>query len=540
MNKNMKNFLVVSSVVVIAALGFAAYRQIAANRAAAESPATETAVVQRGDLSVTVEAAGSLQSPSETTLAFETGGRLAEMLVDEGQTVKAGDVLAHLDSSALELQLAQAELNLQLLTSPEVIAQTELAVINAREMLADAEEDLANIQHPDVDYYREQLADAQARLAAAQNNATIADVGALANAVFAAEETVERTAERLGKVKAAIEGCTDCDPARQVKVDGIPQTLADAQENYDGALNALTAAKLNLENAQQSNAQVVEDAQEAVEDAQANLDAALAGPDPDDVALYTAKVENAQAALAAAEALLADLKSGLTYESLADASPVADSTQGQLRQAILSVRSAELSLEKAALIAPVAGTVTTVRANAGEFIGPGAPLIVLSELSTLEAEVNLDETDVSRVQVGMPVVVFVDAFPGQQLTGQVTEIAPSANVQSGVVLYPVTVRVDVGSLPLRSGMTVNVTFPIEQRTDTLLVPFRAVETEGGQAYLTRVTAAGSEQVAVTMGLITDTQVEILSGIEEGDVVTVYANPVQDTELMNNPMFGGGQ
>jgi multidrug efflux pump subunit AcrA (membrane-fusion protein) len=90
-------------------------------------------------------------------------------------------------------------------------------------------------------------------------------------------------------------------------------------------------------------------------------------------------------------------------------------------------------------------------------------------------------------------------------------------------------------------MTVNVSFPIEQRTDTLLVPFRAIETEGGQAYVTRVTATGreAERVAVTMGLITDTQIEILSGINEGDVVTVYANPVQDTELMKNPMFGGG-
>ena len=95
-------------------------------------------------------------------------------------------------------------------------------------------------------------------------------------------------------------------------------------------------------------------------------------------------------------------------------------------------------------------------------------------------------------------------------------------------------------MPLRSGMTINVSFPLEQRTDALLVPFRAIETEGGQAYLTRVTASGFERVAVTMGLITDTQIEILSGISEGDVVTVYANPVQDTELMRSPMFGGGQ
>jgi hypothetical protein len=55
-----------------------------------------------------------------------------------------------------------------------------------------------------------------------------------------------------------------------------------------------------------------------------------------------------------------------------------------------------------------------------------------------------------------------------------------------------------------------------------------------------VAGSGSERVAVTLGLITDTQVEILSGLKEREVVTVYANPVQDTELMKNPMFGGGQ
>src|SRR5690606_37353425 len=123
-------------------------------------------------------------------------------------------------------------------------------------------------------------------------------------------------------------------------------------------------------------------------------------------------------------------------------------------------------------------------------------------------------SDVSRVQVGMTVFVSVDAFPFQQLSGQVTEIAPSANVQSGVVLYPVTIQLDPTDLPLRPGMTVNVTFPVQQRTDTLLVPFGGVETEGGQAYVSRVTASGTERVAVTLGLITDTHVEILSGLEE--------------------------
>jgi multidrug efflux pump subunit AcrA (membrane-fusion protein) len=200
------------------------------------------------------------------------------------------------------------------------------------------------------------------------------------------------------------------------------------------------------------------------------------------------------------------------------------------------------NFENTRLTAPTDGVVTSVFFQADEYARPGVPVTIVSSLTPLEAQVNLDEIDVSRIQLGIPVVVTVDAFPGQVWTGQVAQIALSPNVQSGVVLYPVTIHLDPTDLPLRSGMTVNVSFPIEQWSDALLVPFRAVETEGGQAYVTRVTGPGreAERVAVTIGLITDTQVEILSGLEEGDVVTVFANPAQDTELMSNPMFGGGQ
>ena len=169
--------------IVIAALvlgggGWFVSQRTAAGSGTNDAP-TETAVVIRDSLAVTVDVAGSLLSPSETTLAFETGGRLTEVLVAEGQSVKAGDVLARLDSNALELQLAQAELNLQLLTSPEAIAQAELAVLNAREALEDAERDLASVQHPDVAYYQEQLDRTQNTLLTAQQNAEITDIGSL-------------------------------------------------------------------------------------------------------------------------------------------------------------------------------------------------------------------------------------------------------------------------------------------------------------------------------------------------------------------------
>ena len=348
---NKKNILIVSIVVVIAVLGFMAYRQVAAKKAAAvESSATETAVVERSDLSMTVDASGSIVPRAEIGLAFTTGGRVAETLVTEGEQVEAGQLLLRLDTQDLEWQVEQARLSVSI-----------------------AEYDLSDMRD---DYYEES----------------------------------------------------------------------------------------------------------------------------DQVKRSKAKLEQAQ----------------------------------------VSLQQAEWRLEQATLKAPINGIVTALFVESGEMANSGQTVIILSDLANLDVDVNLDETDVARIEMGMTVVVTVDAFPGVEVSGEVIEIAPTADVQSGVVLYPVTVRLDPTDLPLRSGMTVNVMFTLEERKDTLVVPFRAVETEGGQAYLTRVTVSGTERVAVTMGLITDTQIEILSGIEEGDVITVYANPVQDTELMHNPMFSGGQ
>ena len=455
---NKKSIISIAVVAIIAIAGFVGYRQISAKRAAAQAPEIETAVVQRDDLSITVEVSGSLIPPTEFGLAFPIAGKVYEVPVAEGQTVKKGDLLARLERNI------QAEADFQALFTDAGVAKVELAVVNAEEALDDALEDV-KYRIGTVTYYWEgQLKQAEEALAALN-----ADPNS--------------SAEQKAEAQKAV------DEAR-IKVAYFLEENLDYLEKVDDwrpdAVDIASARK------------ALEDAKIALQDAQTALGIINTGP-------------------AALQAPLAAL--GIETARL---------------------EQTRLNLENSRLLAPADGVVTTIFIQTSEYANPGAPVVVLNDFSVLEAEVNLDETDVSRIGVGMPVLVTVDAFPNQQLNGAVTEIAPSANVQSGVVLYAVILDVDADGLPLRSGMTVNITFPVEERTNTLLVPFRAVETEGGQAYVTRVTASGSERVSVTLGLITDTQVEILSGINEGDIVTVYANPIQDIEIMKSPMFGGGQ
>lgn len=453
-----KSFLTVVIVIVIAALGFAAYRQVSAKRAAAEVPATETAVVQRDDLVVTVEAAGSLISSDEFTLTFSASGRVYEFLVVEGQVVEKGDLLARMDEHI------QAESDFQALFTEASLAKAELEVAYADEALEDALGDL-KYRIGTVTYYWEgQLKQTEEALAALNADPN---------------STTEQKAEAQKLV----------DQARSKSAYFLEQNLDSLEKEDDWRPDAVDIATARL---------ALENAKVGLQDAQAALEIIENGP----------------------SALQAPLVA--------------------LGPEMAKLEQTRLKMENTRLVAPMDGLVTTVHYQAGEFVNPGAPVIELNNASMLDANVNLDETDVARISMGSLVVITVDAFPGMELSGEVIEISSTASVQSGVVLYPVTVRLDSTELPLRSGMTVSITFPIEERTNTLLVPFRAIETEGGQAYATRVTATGSERMAVTLGLITDTQVEILGGLEEGDVVTVYANPAQDADVMSNPMFGGGQ
>ena len=176
---NKKNLLIAAVVIVISGTGFAAYQQISAKKALAKTPATETTVVQRGDLSITVEATGSLAPQGEFSLAFPVGGGIYEIAVVEGQTVKQGDILASLEDSI------QAKADFQTLFSVAGIAQAELARINAQSALDYAVGDLAYLIGPDAYYWEKQLGQAEERLVALNQ-----DPNAIAEQKSAAEEKV--------------------------------------------------------------------------------------------------------------------------------------------------------------------------------------------------------------------------------------------------------------------------------------------------------------------------------------------------------------
>ncbi|MEK7787598.1 MAG: biotin/lipoyl-binding protein [Chloroflexota bacterium] len=320
MKKLFRPRTLVIILVVAAALasgGYYYYSQVYLPAQTPAAPALQTAKVRTGDIVITASGAGNLVPAAELDLGFRSSGVLAELNVAVGDHVEAGQVLARLDDTAARIQVEQAALNLEQATENEAeliseaaIAKAELDVANAEAALEDAQAYLAAVKNPDVAAYQAAYDVAVAALEQARNTATITDLGSLTGAVYKAQDGVDRAADILAQVQAAIATCSGCDPATAaVTIDKKPYTLQQAQDDYNGAVNSLTVAQLNLEAAQYKNDQTIVAAQEAVDDAYWSWQWAL-NPGSDDAALAEAQVRAAEANLASAQERLADLRAG--------------------------------------------------------------------------------------------------------------------------------------------------------------------------------------------------------------------------------------
>ena len=463
-----KRWRIVTIVLVVATLGVGTWRLVSGRQgmaATAQAP-TETAVVRRDTLQVTVEGTGSLAPHAEIQLAFLSGGQVAQVLVEEGQVVEPGQPLVRLETDELEMDVTRSQASL-------ASAQGQLAQL------------LAPPRPEEVAAQEANLAAAQGQLNAAVANRDQVTAGASEPEIAAAQAEVA-TAEM--EYRSALR-----------THDSIDKKDEDRREqaNYD-----LWAADI------------------ALEAAQTQLDVLLAGADDDEVRAAQADVAAAVAERDAAQAQLDLLLAGATQEEI-------ETTQASVDDARVALEEAQFPLRKGTLTAPVAGTVTLLDVQVGEIANANQSVIVLSDLETLEVEVSLDETDVSQVSVGQEALVGVDAFPGVEMVGQVTYVASVAQSQSGVVLFPVTVRLSSKDLPVRARMTADVEIVTASQEGALIVPLRAVHVEGEQAYVDRLVGGQIERVEVTLGMTTDTEAEIVGGadgtsVAEGDVVVVYA------------------
>lgn len=422
----------------------------------------QTAIVRQGDLVLFASGSGSLVPGREVDLRFGASGPVAELNVQVGDVVEAGDVLA-VAGAREQLEAAVASDELALLEAQEALdaifegadltaAEALLALGKAKDALEDAQRTWQNQQEG----YR-----------------------ASSTTIKAAEAEVTVAKAKMNKEEGELGGLSHL-PSDDPQRAQAYKDFAAAQQRYWSALANLnwytghpTETQQNLLDGELALAEA------QLAEAQAAQDLVIDGPDPTEIRMAELKVAKAEAELA------------------------------------VSLRN----LEESVIVAPFGGTILEVTADVGDTVS--GPFIKLADLSLPHLEVFLDETDADKFAIGYEAEIIFDALPDAIFTGRVIQVDPSLNTQGGVSTVQGLIQLDMGATDgLLIGMNAAVDVVGGRAEGVPLVPIEALRELGPGEFAVFVLRDGEPRLTpVEVGLMDFTFAEIISGLEVGETIT---------------------
>lgn len=254
-----------------------------------------------------------------------------------------------------------------------------------------------------------------------------------------------------------------------------------------------------------------------------------------------AQVEQAKANLLGVEAELKEAKQNLarfnalfrrgiiSRSELDGAQMKYDLTLSQIKKSEADLRYAQALLENTYIRAPFSGKIVRRFLDPGETITLEKllPIVTIADVSKIIVRAEIDETDIRKIKIGQSAVVTADAYPGEEFKGKITEISPVVGKKSIIADNPaemvdtkvleIKIELDSGQ-KLNLGLNVDVTIFVHNKGDVLALPLKAVRHLDGTTFV-KVKKNGSyEEREVTTGLYDNENVEITSGLKEGDIV----------------------
>ncbi len=417
-------------------------------------------------------------------------------------------------------------------------------------------EDAKNAANVAVDASNKAVESARAQLDLLQGGGAPAVQATLQAQVAGADALVRATRARLDALKT---GGIEAQRAQiQSQRDQAQSALVAAQDSLTVADARLAAAKNGTLDAQRKASQAaVAAAREKLKADRARIEQIVAGPQDEEVRAAQDAVTQAEQAVALARqpATAQDIQvqralgdqaaqqlrkaqQPYTEYDLEQQRHVVAQAEAQVRsrqnpytdqdlqaanagveQAKAAVDLAQIGIKETDVTAPVDGIVADRQVSPGALVGPTSAIVTLVPPS-LEVAVNVDEAQIGHVARGETVQLQVPAYPDQPFTGVVTAVAPSVDQRSRSVSVRVQPKDDGGKL--LSGMLAQVSFVTAQKPSALVIPRTAISgtpSPNAQAQVVTIDNGGKVQrAAIQLGLVTDTQAEVVSGLAEGQLV----------------------
>ena len=530
----------------------------------------QVATVQFGNLAITVSVDGNLVMPQAYDLLFGAPGNVEDVLVEEGDFVKAGTILARLDDTTERLDIRSANGDVQKVLSDlyETVPRLPQFPING----PDSGSGLGYpVYYPNATAFtsfawtqdevykaRELFRLSKYVESASELDVAVADLG-LCMKIF--EDTINNSQSGLGNIAPFINqdetslsvqlyhpfAAIYIRELRQL-VDSIKQGQADmekiqgliAQEKYDeaaplfapllGEVDDIGKAVIRDINVIKTHNYATIYGEDlclslygAAEDSLNKAFIAL-GKYGLDSPEFNSNLRIAQHEMALCNGILGTndyvLQHGLSLKAEQE-------YKLNLQNAIVGLENKKDDLLKTVILAPFDGTVVSVGVKKNDVLSAmdysSKTAVQLVDTSQIKFTGLVDEIDILKIKAGQKATISVDAVPDKTFTGTVSFISPYGSKDTGnVVKFAVTIRLDPTDVELKGGLTATADIAVYDVQDVLLVPLSAVTTTpvGSFVTVTNEATGQTEERKVVLGNQNYQFAEVLSGLKEGDKVII--------------------
>lgn len=474
----------------------------------------ESVLVGKGTIIEEVTVTGRVQPVDDIRLSFEQSGKIKSVFVNIGSRVVPGQALAELDAQELSAKLYEAEAGIE-----SARAKLQELERGARpEELRIREADLEKAEQDLENYYADTytvLSDAYAKADDAVRSKTDAlfanDDTTNAQLTFSSSDSqaqVDAIELRIlsGAELLVWKGEVNIAAPTTVR-EALETLLASAEKHLVVARNFLSRAYDAVGKSFGVSAALVEEYKTNIAVGRTNVNTALAN-----VVSRKQAIAGQKITVLKYERELELLRTGSAPEQVAEQS--ARVKQAEAQRDLIAAQIGKMTLRS-----PIEGLVTKQDATPGEIVSPQAPLISIISPGSLEIETNIPEVDIGRVMVGNPVVITLDAFPGEKFDGKVSYIEPAETIIDGVVNFKVTALFLKPDERFKSGLTANMNIETVRKTNVVVVPQFAVLEKDAGTFVRKIEGTGVFETPVQTGIRSrDGNVEVISGLREGDRV----------------------
>jgi HlyD family secretion protein len=520
-----------------------------------------TAAVEKGTLIVSVSGSGQVSASDQVDIKPKVSGDITYLKVANGQEVKKGQLLFQIDSSNAQKAVEEADIAYQtaqidlqdLLDSPD-----ELSLTQAENSLAQAQESKQNAQDnleksyedafndisdvfSDLPTLKNELSDVlySYSMSSSQDNLSVFQNSVLSSDRLKVEPFVNNAENDYDTAKDNYDEILQ--DYRQTSRSADRQTIETLLANTTETVNLMSDAarsELNLidyvlnylsDHNLHANSKMTQ-YESSVKTYISQLNSELSGLSSaqNSIQNYKDAIVSADRTIDEKQLSLDDLKEGPSDLDIR-------SKQLAVQQKEDALAQAKEDLANCSIYAPFDGVISEVNVSKGDSVSSSTAVAnIITDQRVID--ISLNEVDAAKVKTGQKATITFDALPDLSSSGEVSEVDTVGTVSQGVVSYGVKIALDVQNESVKPGMSATADIATDIKQDALIVPNGAVKSQGGSNYVELVQADGSDaqkllgavsaaaisssitNQPVQIGISNDTSTEIVSGLQEGDIV----------------------